>query len=312
MNPFKFSFDNKRYHTLAYHNKVNFCKTYKAALNVGLSCPNADGTKAFGGCIFCSTNSSYFTADKSLSIKEQLSAEYDRLSKKYKKPLLTAYFQSGTNTYTTPSHLYNMLTLAISFPYVKNIAIATRADCLGDEIIDVLFDISKKIPLSVELGLQTSNDTTAKFINRAHNFEDFKISVKKLQEKNIRICAHIINGLPNETKRDMLKTAEDLAMLNIDALKIHSLHVSDGTQLASLYKSGEYKTLSLDEYIDIVVSQLEILPPKTVIERITGDGDKRTLLAPFWSRDKIKVLGSIDVALKERNTWQGRLYKNNA
>ncbi len=307
MNPFKFSFDNKRYHTLAYHNRANFCKTYKAALNVGLSCPNIDGTKAFGGCIFCSENSSYFAADKNLGIIEQLELEYLRISKKYKDPQLTAYFQSGSNTHTTASHLYTMLKSAASFPHVKNISIATRADCLKDEILSTLYEMSKVLPITVELGLQSSNDDTARLINRAHDFKDFEIAVKKLHHAKIRVCAHIINGLPKETKDDMLKTAKDLAILNIDALKIHLLHVSKGTKLATLYQDGKYTPLTLKEYVDIVVSQLEVLPPKTVIERITGDGDKRTLLAPLWSKDKIRVLGSIDVEMAKRNTWQGKL-----
>ncbi len=308
MTEFKFSFDNKRYHTLAYHNRTNFVKTYKAVINTGLSCPNVDGTKAFGGCIFCSGKGKYFTHDDNLSITEQLRLEYVRICKKLKdksQASITAYFQSGTNTYTTAIHLYNMLDEAFSFPHVKSIAIATRADCLSDEILEVLEIFSKKIPLTVEIGLQSSNDNTARLINRAYDFCEFESAVRNLKNRGIRVLAHIINGLPNETKADMLKTISDVASLGIDAVKIHLLHVNRETALAKMFEKGEYTPLGFDEYIDIVISQLELLPENVVVERITGDADKAELLVPLWSKDKLRVLGTIDKEMAKRKTMQG-------
>ncbi len=307
MNPFPYSFDNKRYHTLAYHNRQSNCKTQKAIIDAGLSCPNIDGTCGTGGCIFCDGGSGYFAVDNRLSISEQLRIETERIRRKDPNIGIIAYFQVHTNTYGSIEMLRKLYFEALRGD-VQGISIATRPDCLPDDVIDLLKEVNALKPLTVELGLQSSNDRTAKLINRGYLYAAFLNGYLKLKAAGIRVCVHIINGLPSETQEDMLKTAKDIAMLRPDALKIHLLHVIRGTKLENLLSSGSYTPLNFEEYIDTVIRQLEVLPPETVIERITGDGDKTKLLAPLWSRDKIRVLGSIDKEMANRNTWQGRLF----
>ena len=306
-NPFPYSFDNKRYHTLAYHNRQQNCKTQKAIIDAGLSCPNIDGTCGTGGCIFCDGGSGYFAADNHLSVSEQIRIETERIHRKDPSCGIIAYFQVHTNTYGSIDTLRRLYDEALACD-IQGISIATRPDCLGDDIIDLLKDIASQKPLTVELGLQTTNDRTALTINRGYPYRTFVEGYSKLKNSGIRVCVHIINGLPGETQDDMLKTAIDLAGLHLDAMKIHLLHVIRGTKLEKLLMSDNYTPMSFEEYIDTVIGQLELLPPETVIERITGDGDKRKLLAPLWSKDKIRVLGSIDKEMANRNTWQGRLF----
>lgn len=307
MNPFPYSFDNKRYHTLAYHNRQLNCKMQKAIIDAGLSCPNIDGTCGHGGCIFCDGGSGYFAPDNRLAVTEQLRLETERIRRKDPKAGVIAYFQVHTNTYGPVEQLRSLYFEAIEAG-ADGISIATRADCLSDEIIALLCEVAEKKPLTVELGLQSVSDETARVINRGYPYAVFEESFLKLRRAEIRMCVHIIDGLPGETQADMLRTAEVLAKLRPDAMKIHLLHVIRGTRLAELYENGEYEPMSFDTYIDTVIRQLELLPPETVIERITGDGDKSKLLAPLWSRDKIRVLGTIDKKMARRNTWQGRLF----
>lgn len=305
MNAFEFSDDNKRYHTLSYHNKHSFgCKIYKAVIDAGFTCPNIDGTKGRGGCIFCGGGSGYFTNGK-LSVKSQLEAERERISKKAVNPKIIAYFQANSNTYSDVDTLKSLYNEAIEFG-VCGISIATRADCLSDEIISLLKSLS--VPVTVELGLQSVHDKTAEIINRGHTYAEFLGGYKALKNAGIRTCVHIINGLPYETDEMMLETAEKLGRLRPDGVKIHLLHVIRGTSLAEMYEKGEYIPLDKEKYVDITVRQLELLPPETVIERITGDGDKKTLLAPMWSVDKISVLGAIDVAQKRWDSRQGKFF----
>ncbi len=305
---FGFSDDNKRYHTLNYYNRRKFGKKlYKAAIDAGLGCPNRDGSKGNGGCIFCAGGSGYFTnranGDIYQSVTKQISAERERILKKHPDSGITAYFQAGSNTYTDADTLRKMLCAAMS-QNVDAIAIATRADCIDEERLTVLRECS--LPLTVELGLQTANDDTASLINRCHSFKDFLHGYRLIKDAGIRVCVHIINGLPKEDKKDMLNTARILGQLEPDAVKIHLLHVIEGTALADIYRRGEYLPMTKEDYISIVVSQLEYLPPRCVIERLTGDGDKRTLIAPLWSRDKISVLGGIDLLMARLDTYQGR------
>lgn len=307
MNPFPYSFDNKRYHTLAYHNRQLNCKTQKAIIDAGLSCPNIDGTCGKGGCIFCDGGSGYFAVDKRLTVTEQIEIETARIRRKDLTAGIIAYFQVHTNTYGPIDKLKALYTEALQCD-IQGISIATRPDCLGDEVIELLKFVNRQKPLTVELGLQTSNDVTAEIINRGYPFHIFREGYQKLKEAGIRVCVHIINGLPGETKDDMLQTAKALSVLQPDAMKIHLLHVIRGTKLETLLSSGIYEPMCFEDYIDITVRQLEVLPPKTVIERITGDGDKTKLIAPLWSRDKIRVLGTIDKEMANRNTWQGRLF----
>lgn len=308
-NPFIYSDDNKRYHTLNYYNKSSFnSKVFKAVIDAGFTCPNKDGTKGTGGCIYCMGGSGYFTekSDGEIydSVKRQLAAEKERIYKKHPDSLITAYFQANTNTYAPVATLKEAYTEALDFG-VHGISIGTRADCLPDDVIALLCDINSKTRLTVELGLQTIHDKSAQIINRCYTYDEFLEGYRKLQESGIRTCLHLIDGLPEESLSDMLETAKEVARLHPDAVKIHLLHINHGTALERLFLSGGYVPLTRDEYIDIVISQLEYLPADIVIERITGDADKRCLVAPLWSADKIAVLGGIDRQMKLRDTYQG-------
>lgn len=307
-NPFEFSFDNKRYHTLNYYFKTVFGKKiYKAVIDCGFTCPNIDGSKGTDGCIFCDGGSGYFT-QKNLSVTRQLELESRRIFRKNGTVPIIAYFQANTNTYAPAELLRKIYAEAIDFPNVMGISIGTRGDCLPDDVLELLSEINEKTHLTVELGMQSVHENTIARINRCCTHAEFLKGFHKLKSRGIRTCLHIINGLPNETPEMMLETARQAAELAPDGVKLQMLHVIKGTRLAEMYANGEISLLSRDEYIDIIVRQLELLPPQTVIERITGDGDKSKLIAPMWSADKIAVLGGIDKALAEKNMWQGRLY----
>lgn len=308
-NLFKYSNNNKRYNTLNYYNKQNFGKKiYKAVIDLGLTCPNIDGSKGTGGCIFCDGGSGYFTHGE-VDIEAQLRLEKDRICSKYgDNAEFTAYFQANTNTYAPVELLRKAYYTALQFSNVFGISIGTRADCLSDDIMVLLKELNSKTHLTVELGMQSCHENTISLINRCCSHEEFKKGYYKLKNTGIRTCLHVINGLPYESKDDMLETAKELALLRPNAVKLQMLHVIKGTKLADMYSNGEFKLLERDEYIDIIAHQLELLPPETVIERITGDGDKSKLIAPMWSADKIAVLGGIDKCLAELDTWQGKLY----
>lgn len=306
---FRYSLDNKRYHTLNYHFRTVYGeKLYKAVIDCGFTCPNIDGAKGVGGCIFCDGGSGYFT-DGTLGIREQLVKEYTRISAKYGDVPVIVYFQANTNTYAPAEKLRGLFFSVLDFPNVRGISIGTRADCLPDDVLDLLSELNSKTMLTVELGMQTVHEETIMRINRCCSHEEFVRGYNRLKCRGIRTCLHIINGLPCETTDMMIETARQTAQLAPDGVKIQMLHVIRGTRLAEEYAGGGIELLSRDEYIDTVVRQLELLPPETVIERITGDGDKRKLIAPMWSADKIAVLGGIDKRLAELDTWQGRLYK---
>lgn len=303
---FKYTLDNKRYHTLNYHLINAFGeKVYKAVIDVGFTCPNIDGKCGFGGCSYCSEGSGEFTNDSKLSVTEQLTKEYERISQKHKNPKLIAYFQAHTNTYAPIEVLREKYEEALSFCDVVGLSIATRADCIDEGVADLLAEFAQKTYLTVELGLQTVHDKTAREFNRGYDYSTFLTSYKLLKDRNIRVCVHIINGLLNETKDDMLTTAKEVGKLHPNAVKIHLLHIVKGTVYEKFYCMDKLTPLTKDNYVDIVCRQLEVLPPETVIERITGDGGRETLVAPLWSRDKISVLGAIDKEMCARNTYQG-------
>lgn len=309
-NPFKYSLDNKRYHTLNYYLKSKYGKKlYKAVIDCGMTCPNIDGTRGYGGCIFCDGGSGYFT-QKNLSVTKQLELEYQRISAKNGDVPIVAYFQANTNTYAPVDKLRKIYNEALDFPAVSGISIGTRADCLGDDIIDLLCEINSQTELTVELGMQTIHEKTIKNTNRGYSHGEFVAGYNKLKERNIRVCLHIINGLPDETAEMMLETAQETARLNPDAVKIQMLHIINGTKLAEIYKNSPFPMLTRDEYIAVTAQQLAVLPPETVVERITGDGDKSKLIAPLWTMDKIAVLGGIDKALCQMDLWQGKYYTN--
>ena len=302
MNPFPFSEDNKRYHTLYYHNKTTYGgRLYKAVLDAHLTCPNADGTKGKGGCIFCGHSDVDFR-----SIEQQFNSEKERIYRKNPDAKITAYFGIHTNTYCSSEYLENMLKTAEKLGAFA-VSVATRPDCLDEEKVGILAEC--KLPLTVELGLQTIHDSTALAINRCHTYEDFLRGFILLKSRNIRTCVHLIDGLPGETEQMMLETAKTVGKLRPDAVKLHTMYVLKNTGLSRLYHSGEYTPLTREEYIDISVKQLEFFPKETVIERVTGDGDKSLVEAPKWSMDKIAVLGGIDKRMAELDTYQGKYFE---
>lgn len=311
-NPFPYSDSNKRYYSYDYFLRKKFGqKCAKLPIDAGFTCPNRDGTKGKGGCIYCSARGSGdFCAEPDISIKEQLEKAYKVLSKKWENPLCIAYFQAFTNTYAAPEVLREKYLQALSFKNTVGLSIATRADCLDDEICDLLSYFSKQTFLTVELGLQTIHDSTANLISRGHSFDDFVLGYEKLRRAspNINIGVHLINGLPTEDKDMMLESAKAVAKLRPDLIKLHLLHVIKDTPLASMYERGEFECLTLEEYVKIVVSQLEVFPPETVIGRLTGDGMESSLIAPIWSRKKLVVMNEIDKLMYSQNTWQGRLF----
>ncbi len=303
---FTYTIDNKRYHTLNYHLIKTFgTKVYKAVIDAGFSCPNIDGTVGTGGCFYCADGSGQFTTDAKFSITEQLSYEHERISKKHKNPKLIAYFQAHTNTYAPIKTLKEKYNEALRFPDVVGLSIATRPDCIDEDIADMLCEFKDKTYLTVELGLQTVHDKTAREFNRGYDYDTFLSAFKLLKDRNIRVCIHIINGLLGESKDDMIHTAKTIGKLRPDAVKIHLLHIVRNTQYERLYDQDKLTPMTKDAYVDTVCRQLELMPPETVIERITGDGSRDTLLAPLWSLDKISVLGAIDKEMTARNTYQG-------
>lgn len=298
-----YSDDNKRYHTLAYHNKATYGgRVYKATVDAGLSCPNIDGCKDRGGCIFCAQ-----VPRDERTIAEQFAAEKARIHAKCPGAEILLYYGLHSNTYCAPERLRELLCEAERLGAFA-VSVATRADCLDGEKARILGECS--LPLTVELGLQTIHDKTAALINRGHDYADFMRGYELLKAHNIRVCVHIINGLPGETREMMLETARALGKLRTDGVKIHSMHVLRGTRLYEMYRKGNYSPIEKDEYIDVTARQLELLPPETVIERVTGDGDKTLLAAPLWSMDKISVLGGLDKRMADLDTYQGRLFDN--
>lgn len=296
-NVFPYSDDNKRYHTLNYYNKHTYgCRIYKATVDAGLSCPHIDS----GGCIFCAQ-----TPPETRSIREQFDSERERILLKDKNAKILMYYGLRTNTFCLAERLFELLYEAMDCG-VFAVSIATRPDCLDMEKVMILSEFG--LPLTVELGLQTVHDKTAEIINRGHTYSDFLSGYDLLKSRGIRVCVHIINGLPGENASMMLETARKVGRLRPDGLKIHSAHVLKGTRLCEMYELGEYTPLEREEYIDTVVRQLELIPPETVIERVTGDGDKSLLVAPLWSRDKIAVLGGIDKRMADLDTFQGRSF----
>lgn len=304
-NPYKNTDSNKRYYTMDHFLRKQLGgKGCKVPINAGFSCPNRDGSKGIGGCTFCSAKGSGdFAADG--SITEQLRKGEAMMRRKWSDAKIIPYFQAFTNTYAPLSVIKERFEEALAYPDAAGLCVATRADCISDECASYLHELSNRTFLMLELGLQTSSDKTASLINRCHTYDDFLRGYEKV--KNLFVCVHMINGLPNEKYEDMIKTAKDVAKLRPSAVKIHLLHVLEGTSLAESYRAGELSTLTQSEYVRIVCDQLEILPYDTVIERLTGDGAEDALIAPEWSKKKLVVQNEIDKELYRRNSYQGRL-----
>lgn len=302
------SWGEKPYHSLDYELKQRFGeKVYKLTLNGGMSCPNRDGTISFGGCIFCSEGGSGdFASSAALSIPEQIQDAKRRLSGKRPVNQYIAYFQAYTNTYGPLEHLRKIFTEAIEDPQIVLLSIATRPDCLPDEVIELLAQLNKKKPVWVELGLQTIHERSARFIRRGYPLSVFTDAVERLNRQGIEVITHVILGLPGETKEMMLETIDYLNTLPIQGVKLQLLHVLEGTDLAAYYQTTGFHILTENEYVDLILCCIEHLRPDITIHRITGDGPKDLLIAPAWSSAKRSVLNHIHHEMKERNSWQGK------
>lgn len=311
-NPYRFSDTNKRYYTYEYYLRQTFGgRCVKISLDGGFTCPNIDGRCGYGGCIYCSgRGSGDFAPTADLEISEQFEKGVAMMSAKWDTARRIAYFQAHTNTYAPVSVLREKFEAALSQTGVVGLNIATRADCLPDDVIEYLSELSERTELTVELGLQTTNDKTAEFINRGHTFEQFVEGYEKIRKRTkAKICVHLIFGLPGESHEMMMESVKTVAALAPDQVKLHLLYVIKGTRLAELYESGRYLPMEREEYIRTVCDALELLPPETVIGRLTGDGAEDTLLAPLWSRKKTTVVNDIDKELYCRNSWQGKYFE---
>ena len=301
--------NNKRYYTLDSFYKEKFgCKIAKVSLNAGFTCPNRDGTKGVGGCIYCSSlKSGDYAGEKEKDIVEQFNDIKNVMLHKWKDAKFIGYFQAGTNTYASVEKLKSVFEPILTLPNVVGINIATRPDSITDECLDYLEDLNKRTYLTIELGLQTIHESTSELINRCHTLKEFHDMVIKLRKRNINVVVHIINGLPYETKEMMIETVKYVNNLDIQGIKIHMLHILKNTKLADLYEKEHFHVLTKDEYIDIVVSELEYIRPNIVIHRITGDPKVDDLIEPNWLIKKFVVLNDIDKELKRRDTYQGKM-----
>ena len=303
---------DKPYYALDYSLKQQFGeKIYKLTLNAGCTCPNRDGTLGTGGCIFCSAGGSgEFAASPLLSVTEQIEKSKELLSQKRPVQKYIAYFQAYTNTYGPIEHLREVFTEAISHPEVVVLSIATRPDCLGPEVLELLEELGKIKPVWIELGLQTMHEETAAFIRRGYPLSCYEKAVRDLTSKGLTVITHVILGLPGETKEQMLETVRYINGLPVSGIKLQLLHILKHTDLADYYAKHPFPVFSLEEYVQTVISCLEVLRPDIVVHRLTGDGPKDLLIAPMWSTAKRQVLNTIHQTLHLQNTWQGRLYSD--
>lgn len=300
--------EQHRYYTLNYYLKKKFNdKVFKVALNGGFTCPNRDGKISTKGCIFCSpSGSGDFAGNRNDSLEKQFNEVKDIIHQKWPKAKYIAYFQANTNTYGPIEKLRKIFYEAISLhPDIVALSIATRPDCLNDEVIELLDELNKIVPVWIELGLQTIHQDTANFINRGYKLEIFDKAVNDLRNKDIDVIVHIINGLPYETKEMMLETAKYLNRFDIQGVKIHSLFILKNTPLGEMYLKENFKILSLEEYVDITTEQLALFNKNFVIHRINGDAPKDDLIEPIWSLKKLVVMNEIDKAMKNKNYYQG-------
>lgn len=298
---FKYTLDNKRYHTLNYYNKTKYgCKVFKVSLNAGFSCPNKKNST---GCIYCYNGSG---ENDGMDLISQFNKVRDNNLKKWPNAKYIGYFQAGTNTYADIETLKSKYEPILKLDNVIGLNIATRCDALDDDVLDYLEDLNNRTDLIVELGLQTIHEDTSKLINRGHTLEQFESAVLELRKRNIDVVVHIINGLPFETKEMMLDTVRYLNKLDIQGIKIHMLFILKDTPILNLYNTTHFHVLSKEDYIDIVIDQLELLRPEIVIHRITGDPIKELLVEPSWLLKKFSVLDDIDKEMVSRDSYQGK------
>jgi len=303
--------NDKFFHTWNYEMKEQFgSKVFKVMLDAGFTCPNRDGKIAIGGCTFCSARGSGdFAGRRRDDLVTQFNTIKDRQHLKWPEAKYIGYFQAYTNTYAPVETLREYYEVILQQPNVVGLSIATRPDCLPDDVIDYLAELNERTYLWVEMGLQTVHESTSQLINRAHDTQCYLDAVRKLRERGIRVCCHIIYGLPQETHEMMLETGRQVAKMDVQGIKIHLLHLMRKTPMVKQYEAGLLKFLELDEYVKLIVDTLEILPPNMIVHRLTGDAPRELLIGPLWSQRKWEVLNAIDRELRTRQTWQGRLWK---
>lgn len=280
-------------------------------MDAGFTCPNVDGTVAIGGCCFCDNRS--FSPSRRLTgmaIGQQIAEGIRRIQTRYDCRHFLAYFQPATNTYAPVDTLRSLYGQALSHPQIVGIAIGTRADCVPDEVLDLLAQLQSQTHLSLELGLQSIHDRSLEWMNRGHDYGAFLDAVQRSRARGLEICAHVILGLPGESHDDMLATAREMARLRIHAVKIHNLYAVRNTPLAEQVARGEVRLIDREEYVETLIDVLEVLPPEMVVERVSGDAPPQFLVGPDWCADKQAVLASLQAALTRRDTWQGKHYGN--
>lgn len=301
----------KPYYSLDYRLRQQFGeKVYKLALNGGMTCPNRDGKVGKGGCIFCSAGGSGdFAADRNLSVTQQIAVQKEALKEKKNARKYIAYFQAYTNTYAPVEYLERIFTEAIQDPDVVVLSIATRPDCLPEEVLELLGNLNQKKPVWVELGLQTMHEDTAKFIRRGYDLKCFENAVRELRKRKIEVIVHTIVGLPGEDRKKILDTVQYLNGCDIQGIKLQLLHILKDTDLGELFLQGKVSVLEEEEYVDLIIDCLEHLSQKITVHRLTGDGPGELLLAPMWSTRKRTVLNKIHSELKSRDAWQGKQWR---
>jgi len=301
----------KRFHSWNYEMRRQFStKVFKVMLDAGFTCPNRDGTLAKGGCTFCSARGSGdFAGNRRDDLVTQFNQVRDRQHRKWPEAKYIGYFQAFSNTYAPVHVLKEYYEVILQQPGVVGLSIATRPDCLPDDVVEYLAELNERTYLWLELGLQTVHDTTSALINRAHDTQCFLDAVSKLRKHGIRTCAHIIYGLPGETHEMMMETGRAVAQMDVQGIKIHLLHLMRKTPMVKQYEAGLLKFLEMDEYIKLVVDTLELLPPEMIVHRLTGDAPRELLIGPMWSLKKWEVLNAIDAELAARNSWQGKKWR---
>lgn len=298
---------NKRYNTFDSYLKARFgCKVAKVSLNCAFGCPNRDGTEGIGGCIYCSpSGSGDFAGNPEKTVTEQFYEVKAGLDAKWHDAKYLPYFQAGTGTYAPVERLRALYYEALALPNIVGMSIATRPDCIPDDVLELLSEIAARTYLTVELGLQTVHDKTGKLINRCTDYAEFLETYERLSERGINVCVHLINGLPGETRDMMLESVETVGKLRPHSVKLHMLHILKNTAAERMYYDGKIKVFELDEYVNLVCDELELLPYDTVVQRITGDGGRDTLVAPLWSVKKFDVMNGVDREMNRRRIFQG-------
>ncbi len=306
--------NSKRYNDLnTYLRSLFDCRVQKIYIDAGLSCPNRDSTISTGGCIYCNASGSGTgTHQSGLSMTEQVRTVKRHMARRYKAKKFIAYFQSFSNTYAPVEHLKTLYDDALAVEDIVGLFIGTRPDCVDEPILDLLQHYNENYLVWIEYGLQSAHDATLAFINRGHDFKCFEKAVDMAKRRGIKVCVHVILGLPFENKQQMLETARIISGMGIDGIKLHHLSVLKGTALEQLYNNGSYQCLEQKEYIDIVCDFLELLPEEMIVQRLIGDPHEEELIAPLWSREKSKTLVQINRILVDRDSWQGKKYRSSS